>query len=180
MRTNMKFLPAKRMLCLALCILMLVGIAMPSVDMCALGGKESLLGRLFGVTKAYAAETDVTAWNTCGTCEWGVDTDGCLWIRPTNGVNGTLANWTYNPPWYNSRASITSAVIKPGVSASTCSRFFYSMNRCKTIELSGLDTSNVTNMNHMFCDCSSLTSLDVSGFDTSKVTDMRTKCYGCS
>ena len=180
MRTNMNFWPAKRLLCLALCILMLVGIAMPSFDMAARDGKESLLGRLFGVTEAFAAEADVATWHAYGTCEWGIDPDGCLWIRPTNGVNGTLANWTYNPPWYNSRASITSAVIKPGVSASTCSRFFYSMNRCKTIELSGLDTSNVTNMNHMFCDCSSLTSLDVSGFDTSKVTDMSSMFYYCS
>ena len=64
MRTNMKFWPAKRMLCLTLCILMLVGIAMPSINTFTMDGKEPLLGRLFGVTKAYAAETDVTTWNT--------------------------------------------------------------------------------------------------------------------
>lgn len=181
MRTNMKFWPAKRLLCLALCILLLVGITMPSLDTVARNGKESLLGRLFGVTKAYAAEADVTAWNTSGTCEWGIDPDGCLWIRPSNGTSGTLADWgTSNPPWYNSRASITSAVIKPGVSASTCFRFFYSMNRCTTIELSGLDTSNVTNMNTMFASCSSLTSLDLSDFDTSKVTNMGIMFSGCS
>ena len=180
MRTNMKFWPAKRMLCLALCILILIGIAMPSSDTFTWDGREPLLGRLFGVTEAYASENDVTTWTASGTCEWGIDPDGCLWIRPTNGVNGTLANWTSNPPWYNSRASITSAVIKPGVSASTCFRFFYSMNRCTTIELSGLDTSNVTNMNTMFGSCSSLTSLDLSGFDTSKVTNMGNMFSGCS
>ena len=92
MRTNMNFWSAKRMLCLALCILLLVGIAMPSSDTFTWDDRESLLGRLFGVTEAFAAEADVTTWNTCGTCEWGIDQDGCLWIRPTNGVNGTLAN----------------------------------------------------------------------------------------
>ena len=180
MRTNMKFWPAKRMLCLALCILMLVGIAMPSMDAFTWAGRESLLGRLFGVSEAYAAENDVTTWTESGTCEWGIDPDGCLWIRPTNGVNGTLANWTSNPPWYNSRASITSAVIKPGVSASTCVKFFYSMNRCTTIDISGLDTSNVTNMSGMFRNCSSLTNLDVSNFDTSNVTNMTSMFSYCS
>ena len=180
MRTNMKFLPAKRMLCLALCILMLVGIAMPSVGMFALGGKESLLGRLFGVTKAYAAETDVTAWNTCGTCEWGIDPDGCLWIRPTNGVNGTLANWTYNPPWYSQQGSVKSVVVKSGVSATTCSRMFNNMTNCTTMDLSGLDTSNVTSMYRMFFGCSSLTTLDVSGFNTENVTNMQNMFSNCS
>ena len=41
-----------------------------------------------------------------------------------------------------------------------------------SIDLSALDTSEVTNMQGMFAGCSSLTSLDVSSFDTSKVTDM--------
>ena len=48
------------------------------------------------------------------------------------------------------------------------------------IDLSGWDTSNVTNMSNMFKDCSSLTSLDVSGFDTSKVTNMNNMFDGCS
>ena len=172
MRTNMKFLPAKRMLCLALCILMLIGIAMPSMDAFTWAGMESLLGRLFGVSKAYAAENDVTTWTASGTCEWGIDPDGCLWVRPSNGVNGTLADWISNPPWYNSRASITSAVIKPGVSATRCYKFFYRMNKCTTIDLSGLDTSNVTTMTDMFNGCSALTSLDLSEWDTSNVKYM--------
>ena len=57
MRTNMKFWPAKRMLCLALCILMLVGIAMPSIDTVARDGRGSLLGSIFGFTQAMADET---------------------------------------------------------------------------------------------------------------------------
>ena len=181
MRTNMKFWPAKRMLCLALCILMLVGIAMPSSDAIALDSRESLLGRLFGVSEAYAAENDVTTWTASGTCEWGIDPDGCLWIRPVNGVSGTLSNWGMNnPPWDSKLASIESVVIKPGVSAITCFCMFYNMTNCTSMALSGLDTSNVTRMDSMFNGCSSLTNLDLSGLETSKVTNMSGMFFNCS
>lgn len=41
-----------------------------------------------------------------------------------------------------------------------------------SLDLTPLDTSNVTNMTGMFQACSGLTSLDVSNFDTSNVTNM--------
>ena len=50
--------------------------------------------------------------------------------------------------------------------------FFSEFYNDGTIDLSALDTSEVTNMNAMFSGCISLTSLDVSNFDTSQVTDM--------
>ena len=43
-----------------------------------------------------------------------------------------------------------------------------------------IDTSNVTNMNYMFGDCTALTSLDVSSFNTSNVTDMNCMFGYCS
>ena len=43
-----------------------------------------------------------------------------------------------------------------------------------------LNTENVTSMDYMFYECTSLTSLDVSHFNTSNVTDMRYMFYGCS
>ena len=43
-----------------------------------------------------------------------------------------------------------------------------------------IDTSNVTKMNGMFNDCSSLTELDLSSFDTSKVTSMNGMFSFCS
>ena len=180
MRTNMKFWPAKRMLCLALCILMLIGIAMPSFETVARDGKGPLLGRLFGVSEAYAAENDVTTWTASGTGEWGIDPDGCLWIRPKNGISGTLEDWSKYSPWYNQMQSVTSVVVKPGVSATTCRRMFDDMGNCTTMDLSGLDTSNVTNMGSMFSDCSSLTSLNISGLDTSNVTNMTSMFSYCS
>ena len=50
--------------------------------------------------------------------------------------------------------------------------FFSTVLNKVSIDLSALDTSEVTDMRYMFAGCSSLTSLDVSNFDTSKVTSM--------
>ena len=50
--------------------------------------------------------------------------------------------------------------------------YFVGFSKMTSVDLSALDTSQVTNMNGMFASCSSLTSLDVSKFDTSNVTDM--------
>ena len=58
--------------------------------------------------------------------------------------------------------------------------YFYEFTNMTSIDLSVLDTSEVTNMSNMFSACISLTSLDVSNFDTSKVTDMRSMFSGCS
>ena len=49
--------------------------------------------------------------------------------------------------------------------------YFAGFNKITSIDLSALDTSEVTNMGAMF-ERSGLTSLDLSNFDTSKVTDM--------
>ena len=50
--------------------------------------------------------------------------------------------------------------------------YFSNFERMTSIDLSALDTLEVTNMSDMFHYCISLTSLDVSKFDTSQVTDM--------
>ena len=57
---------------------------------------------------------------------------------------------------------------------------FNRKNKLTALDLSELDTSNVTNMKFMFRDCSSLTNLDLSGWDTSNVTDMEYMFSGCS
>jgi surface protein len=48
-----------------------------------------------------------------------------------------------------------------------------------SLDVSGFDTSSVTNMPGVFQGCSGLTSLDVSGFDTSSVTNMSSMFNGC-
>ena len=59
------------------------------------------------------------------------------------------------------------------------SLMFYNCSGLKSLDVSGFDTSNVTNMSYMFFSCSGLKSLDVSGFDTSNVTNMSSMFYGC-
>lgn len=52
------------------------------------------------------------------------------------------------------------------------SRMFYKSTSLKNIDVSGFDTSKVVNMIFMFNNCSSLISLDLSSFNTSNVTSM--------
>ena len=70
-----------------------------------------------------------------------------------------------------------------GLDTSNITDMSFLCGTCKgltSINLTGIDTSNVTNMEYMFNICSSLTSLDVSGFDTSNVTDMGNMFNECS
>ena len=58
--------------------------------------------------------------------------------------------------------------------------FFSTVLNKVSIDLSALDTSEVTNMNGMFIGCRGLTNLDISNFDTSKVTNMISMFSSCS
>ena len=60
-------------------------------------------------------------------------------------------------------------------------RYFSNFEKMTSIDLSALDTSEVTNMEGMFAACSGLTSLDLSNFNTSNVEFMNfmfTDCAG--
>ena len=60
------------------------------------------------------------------------------------------------------------------------SHLFGSCNSLTSLDVSSFDTSSVTNMREMFYTCSSLTSLDLSNFDTSNVTTMEDMFRYCS
>ena len=49
----------------------------------------------------------------------------------------------------------------------------------QSIDLSGLDTSNITDMSWMFGYCNALTSINISGLNTSKVTSMNSMFNSC-
>ena len=49
---------------------------------------------------------------------------------------------------------------------------FYNMNNIEVLDLSGFDTSQVTNMDGMFSACTNIKELNLRNFDTSKVTTM--------
>ena len=57
---------------------------------------------------------------------------------------------------------------------------FYGCSALTSVDVSGLKTDNVTDMSCMFYGCSALTSVDVSGLKTDNVTDMSCMFYGCS
>ena len=70
-----------------------------------------------------------------------------------------------------------------GCDTSNVTDMEWMFNNCsslQTLDLSSFDTSNVTNMGRTFGFCSSLQTLDLSSFDTSNVTDMGSMFMGCN
>ena len=59
-------------------------------------------------------------------------------------------------------------------------QMFYKCNKLTSIDVSNWDTSNVTNMNNMFYDCYNLKTLDLSNWDTNNVTDMNNMFSNCN
>ena len=115
----------------------------------------------------YAA--DVIASGIDGDITWVIDAGGKLTVTGTGDLSGE--HYESDFAWRPYSGQITSAEIKVTGMTDASLLFYYCVNLA-SIDVSGFDTSNVTNMGGMFSGCSSLTSLDVSGFDTSNVTDM--------
>ena len=80
----------------------------------------------------------------------------------------------------------TKAINRIKVSGDTATSSAYAkgaFSNCSSLtslDVSGWDTSKVTDLGSTFLACSSLTSLDVSGWDTSKVTDLGSTFLACS
>ncbi|MBO1104229.1 BspA family leucine-rich repeat surface protein, partial [Enterococcus faecalis] len=84
---------------------------------------------------------------------------------------------------FQNTSSVTSFKVLPredgtkvGVEATDLTRAFEIMPSLKTIDLTGLDTSNVTNMSYMFA-VRTLEELNITGLDTSNVTNMSYMFY---
>ena len=112
------------------------------------------------------------ASGTWGTCPWEISADGVLTVHP-----GTGADTNGPSPWAEQAEEITKAVFKAEngnkvIAPADCSYLFWGCHSLTSIDLSGFDTANVTNMYAMFGHCLSLASLDLSSFDTRNVTNM--------
>ncbi len=135
-------------------------------------------------------ETESEIYGTWGTCPWEISADGTLTVHPGEGgaaskeviIDHSIFNVSY---WCDYRADIkkivfaeegNAKVVAPASSAGLLS----SLENVVSIDFSGLDTSNVTNMSWMFQYCSSLQSFDLSGFDTSSVKYMNSMFQYCS
>lgn len=117
-------------------------------------------------------------WQSWGDCEWAVDADGCLTIRPKGGADfGALPDSFDSAvaPWCDDgcRQDIKSVYVSKGVKASRYSRgLFAQLSSAESMDVSNLDVSSAIDLGCMFELCSSLTSLNVSGWDTSAAKNM--------
>ena len=90
------------------------------------------------------------------------------------------------PPWAPTSeeqfaaSNVETVIFAEDIRPTSTACWFYKCGNLTTIEgIEHLDTSNVTDMSHMFYFCYDLPRLDVSGFDTSRVTDMSNMFYYC-
>ena len=88
--------------------------------------------------------------------------------RQDGSVMAWIVNDTENEGYYKLYIGGDGGVVANPNSGYLFSRF----TQVKTINLTNLDTSNVTHMNHLFNFCENLINLDLSNFDTSKVKSM--------
>ena len=90
------------------------------------------------------------------------------------------SGWDTDGTKYN----VTRVVFDPSFASArpttTCDWFYLMGNLQSITGIEYLNTSEVTNMGHMFNGCFSLNILDVSHFNTAKVTDMRCMFRNCS
>ncbi len=104
---------------------------------------------------------------TSGGANWEIDDAGCLRIFKADGDGIMDGCW-----WSSHRDIIKSVVVEDGVSAGTSTgSLFYGLSNCTTMDLRGLDVSNVDYMGAMFQNCSSMEHYDITGWNTEKLTN---------
>jgi surface protein len=81
-------------------------------------------------------------------------------------------------PWLDNIYETITVDIVDNITPTSTSYWFYNAYNCTSMNLSKLDTSNVTDMSWMFFNCNNLTNLDVSNWNTSNVTNMES-VFGC-
>ena len=87
------------------------------------------------------------------------------------------SSWLFGQGWNLSSIDLSNVDTS---NVTNMSNMFFGLNELEEVNLSGVDTSSVTNMREMFDGCYGLKNLDVSGFDMSNVSDiscMFDSCY---
>ena len=95
----------------------------------------------------------------------------------------TYARPTTTSGWFAFCKSLTEIQGINNLNTSEVTRMDFMFSECSSLtslDISNFDTKNVRSMKYMFDKCSGLTSLDVSKFDTRNVTDMESMFYGCN
>ena len=101
-----------------------------------------------------------------------------MWIGGENGVLQTGTNASGMFAYLTNVEKLDLSKLDTS-NITNMSRMFYMSSGLKSIDLSNFNTSNVTSMFSMFDGCSSLTTLDLSSFNTSKVTGMNQMFRNC-
>ncbi len=94
---------------------------------------------------------------------------------------GILETGTTQPGWSDYKAFIkTVKVVDDGIKPASTASWFSGFSKVTSIDISKLNMSNTTDMNHMFESCEALTALTLpSLFSTSKVVDVNSMFYDC-
>ena len=99
-----------------------------------------------------------------------------------SGIETLNASYDTDIPWYSNRVSIKSSIVADGqkIAPVSTAYWFCLCIRLTSLDVSGFDTSNATNMINMFSNCTDLRSLDLSGFDTGNVKSMSYMFINCT
>ena len=144
-------------------------------------------GTVTGVSEGTAEITVKTVNNKTATCEVTVTRGNTTWQNDWNytldGTGAIILNkytGTNEPNLVISRfVRINDTVYNKVKLSSNCQYMFENHDELETIDLSNVDTSDVTLMGGMFENCSNLTSINLAGLDTRKVTNMGGMFSGC-
>lgn len=111
-----------------------------------------------------------------GKITWNIDGNGKLSVT---GEGDLDYNILFFYPWQEYKEEIYTAKISLTGANSLCD-LFWGCKNLTSVDLSNLDTSNVTNMSDMFSGCASLETIDLSGLNTDNVTNMNGMFGGCA
>ena len=113
--------------------------------------------------------------------EKGDTFDGKTVTAVYSDIEASTYSYDERVPWNRYHYDIESVkVVDEGIAPVSTAFWFSHCEYLTSVDLSKLDTSNVTLMTGMFENCFKLTSLDVSNFNTSNVTNMIGVFIACS
>ena len=116
----------------------------------------------------------------CGDIEWSIDSNGLLVLAGNGDYATPNDDGMELPPWcWQYGEEVTSARIQIR-NITSCENMLSGLTELKTLDLTGLDTSEVLDMQYMFDDCESLSSVNLKNFNTTKVTNMSFMFSGCN
>ena len=129
----------------------------------------------------FGAQATEVASGTWGTCPWVITSDGVLEIY----AGEVSSSWSRLSPWSQYAGTVTSVktVCASGervVVSGDLSYLFADMEKVTSVDLSGWDTTAVTNMDSFFSNCAMLTSPSFAGWDFSQVADLEYLFSNCS